>query len=690
MQNRRVFLSILSTLALTPFAPAQTSESHAATPVAATAPTSVPALVPYASSALAEDSKPLSGEVSMSFLVFKDEHGGEPLFAETQTVTIDSTGHYKVQLGAANPSGLPADLFSNGEARWLEVQIAGQKPQSRVLLSSVPYALKAADAATLGGLPASAFVLAGSQLSALATAGAAAVSPDASSGVTTPGGTANYVPLFTSGSTLANSQIYDAGTGVGIGDIPNKYAKLDVNGEMIMRGNMQVTRAGNATAAKGYPSYGFEFFSNAINSSTGKSDNPYFSLQSEPTGNNTAAPSATFNLLFANNGSAAAETGLYINPNGTIHFSPSQSFPGSVTSVAISPPSSDFNITSGPVTGSGTLSFAWTVAPSVGIVANAIVKRDGQGNAFANILSANQVDSYGPMFVAQSLTADGPASFAQTVGIGTTSPQAELNLNRNGTANADALLLGSTSSKGLQLRDDGTGVDIESIGVPLYQNFATFEPIYLNPNAGTVFVHDTTQAGPGDGTTLPALYVGANPNSTDGFPIGSADYSARFGGLVEIDGGVASPSVVTRMDHPLDPANKFLVHTAINSSEALNQYSGNVTTDDQGSATVLLPDWFEAENTDFRYQLTVISGQFAQAVIVQKVAGHRFVISTNVPRVEVSWLLTARRNDLYIKAHPMVAEQEKPINERGTYRHPELYGQPKQKTAAENARPLSH
>ena len=252
--------------------------------------------------------------------------GGEPLWAETQTVSPDAAGRYDVYLGAGNTSGLPADLFGTGEARWLEVQVAGEQPQPRVLLVSVPYALKAADAATLGGLPASAFVLAGSQVATLATAGAAAVSPDSSSTVTTPGGTKNYIPIFTGSNTIASSEIYDTGTSVGIGDIPNAGAKLDVNGTMIMRGNMTVSRTGNATSSKGYPSYGFDFYSNVYNSSTKGTDNPHFQLQSEPVGNNSSNTGATFNFLYSNHGSTPAETGLSINSSGVINFASGQTF----------------------------------------------------------------------------------------------------------------------------------------------------------------------------------------------------------------------------------------------------------------------------------------------------------------------------------------------------------------------------
>ena len=73
-----------------------------------------------------------------------------------------------------------------------------------------------------------------------------------------------------------------------------------------------------------------------------------------------------------------------------------------------------------------------------------------------------------------------------------------------------------------------------------------------------------------------------------------------------------------KIDHPLDPENKYLYHAAIESSEVLNLYSGNVTTNSNGDALVQLPDWFEALNKDFRYQLTVI-GSFAQAIVADKI-----------------------------------------------------------------------
>jgi hypothetical protein len=94
------------------------------------------------------------------FALYKDQQGGAALWQETQNVTLDASGRYTVQLGSSLSGGLPLDVFTSGEARWLGVHADGEPEQPRVLLLSVPYALKAADAETVGGLPPSAFMLA--------------------------------------------------------------------------------------------------------------------------------------------------------------------------------------------------------------------------------------------------------------------------------------------------------------------------------------------------------------------------------------------------------------------------------------------------------------------------------------------------------------------------------------------------
>src|ERR1700722_2499154 len=120
----------------------------------------VPRLVNFSGCARDAQGKAISGVTGITFAIYKDQYEGAPLWLETQNVNADARGNYTVQLGATKPAGLPLDVFSSGEARWLGVQVSGQAEQVRVLLLSVPYALKAADAETVGGLPASAFMLA--------------------------------------------------------------------------------------------------------------------------------------------------------------------------------------------------------------------------------------------------------------------------------------------------------------------------------------------------------------------------------------------------------------------------------------------------------------------------------------------------------------------------------------------------
>jgi hypothetical protein len=104
-----------------------------------------------------------------------------------------------------------------------------------------------------------------------------------------------------------------------------------------------------------------------------------------------------------------------------------------------------------------------------------------------------------------------------------------------------------------------------------------------------------------------------------------------------------------------------------------NIYDGTIVTDGGGIATVALPEWFEALNSDFRYQLTVI-GQFAQAIVSSEISNNAFVIQTDKPNVKVSWQVTGIRQDAWAKAHRIPVEAEKAQSDKGHYLHPELFG----------------
>ena len=118
----------------------------------------VPRLMRFSGVAKEAAGTPQSGVTDLTFSLYREEEGGEALWFETQTVVTDAQGRYSVLLGAMHPDGLPMDLFTSGEARWLGVSVGRLPEQARVLLVAVPYALKAADADTLGGKPATAFV----------------------------------------------------------------------------------------------------------------------------------------------------------------------------------------------------------------------------------------------------------------------------------------------------------------------------------------------------------------------------------------------------------------------------------------------------------------------------------------------------------------------------------------------------
>ncbi len=135
-----------------------------------------------------------------------------------------------------------------------------------------------------------------------------------------------------------------------------------------------------------------------------------------------------------------------------------------------------------------------------------------------------------------------------------------------------------------------------------------------------------------------------------------------------------------RIDHPLDPANRYLIHYSAEGPEPLNLYTGIVVTDQRGYAVVQLPDYFSEINRDPRYQLTVIddSDDFVLAKVVSEIEGNQFVIRTSKPFVKVSWEVKAVRNDLWARWKGAPVEVEKPAHERGRYQHPALYAQPKE------------
>jgi hypothetical protein len=279
------------------FAPALLAQSpdsanqSAASPAASAA--EVPRLIKFSGTLLDAQDRPMAGPVGVTFALHAQQTGGAALWMETQNVTPDAHGNYTVLLGANSANGVPAELFASGEARWLEVQVERQAEQPRVLLVSVPYALKAKDAETLGGRPASAFLttetLAGNSAgTAVATPNSSTARPSskapstpknaasapqpavACTSVTSDGtATTNSVAKFTTACTIQNSAITETGGNVGIGTATPIRA-LDIEGgtntSVLVRGpgthNVQLT--GDTSSGRlGQDLAGFFFASDA-------------------------------------------------------------------------------------------------------------------------------------------------------------------------------------------------------------------------------------------------------------------------------------------------------------------------------------------------------------------------------------------------------------------------------------------
>jgi hypothetical protein len=369
---RVVMLSLSMVLLCGLFSAARQSATTAAN-------ATVPPLIPFSSVATDEGGSSLSGVVNLTFSLYAAQQGGAPLWTETQNnIQLDATGHYSVQLGITQLNGVPTTLFTTGEARWLGVRIAEQVEQPRVLLLSVPYALKAGDAATIGGLPPSAFVLAAPPSSSPAVtpldAGATLQSsaPPPTGGPVTGTGTLNFLPLWDSTSDIISSVVFQSATSpfkIGI-NTTTPATTLDVKGSGTIRGTLSLPATGTATATKSANSQPMTLAASAFNTTSGKATAETFQLQAEPVGNDTPTNSATLNLLFGSGTTKPAETGLNIASTGVITFNAAQTFPNTITGITTAP-------------GSGLIGGATSGTPSLSLLNNCNTNQVLQWNGTA-------------------------------------------------------------------------------------------------------------------------------------------------------------------------------------------------------------------------------------------------------------------------------------------------------------------
>lgn len=245
------------------------------------------------------------------------------------------------------------------------------------------------------------------------------------------------------------------------------------------------------------------------------------------------------------------------------------------------------------------------------------------------------------------------------VGVGVADPQARLHVQ---AAGADAAVLGVTGANTGALRGRNTG---RGPGVAGSAASGTGVTGSSESGRGVCGQSDT---GPG--------VVAVSNEGTAFVAMGAEGGAGHFIGDVFVQGTLRKNGGQFVIDHPLDPANRYLNHAFVESAEMKNLYDGVVELDERGEAEIALEDWCEALNQDFRYQLTPIGGPAPDLHVARELSGNRFAIAGGEPRMRVSWQLTGVRHDPYALAHPLEVDEEKPEQERGYYLSPDLYDQP--------------
>jgi hypothetical protein len=244
-------------------------------------------------------------------------------------------------------------------------------------------------------------------------------------------------------------------------------------------------------------------------------------------------------------------------------------------------------------------------------------------------------------------------SFVGRVGVNT--PAGALELDVNGRINV---------ASGVIQKDLSAGVVTATTDLGLYSQVAGGWVRFVTNNAQFAWFTDS-----GAGTT-PRMVLSPTGN-------------------LNVSGSLAKAGGSFKIDHPLDPENKYLYHSFVESPDMMNIYNGNVTTDASGYAVITLPDYFEALNRDFRYQLTVLDdseNDFILAKVYRKIgvdAPRQFTIRTSMPGIEVSWQVTGIRQDAWAQKNRIPNSIDKPAAEKGTLLHPEAFGKPASPAAAD-------
>ena len=595
------------------------------------------------------EGRPLDHMAEISFVIYDNPITGKPLWSEVHRDVVVSKGQFSVVLGQSPYDPRPIDLPFDRQY-WLGISVnADPEMTPRQPLTSAPYAFRAMMADSAASVASS----------AIPDGAITAVKLDTayvkSAGDTMTGG----LNLPANGLTVGGDQlVVAAGGNVGIGSTApaeklEVAGNLKVNGNlilpftnptsgMIMVGNTRMMHiqddanffaginAGNTTAnSNTYTFYGNTGIGGGVlsNITTGtyNTGSGWLSLSALATGTrNSAYGYQTLKSNKASYNTAIGSRALEDNTDGNYN-------------VAVGDRALEDNTIGSNNTAIGAYA-GYTFTP-----ANANLS--GSNNTFIGIRSGP-----GTTVQLENATAIGAdalvsqsnslvlGSTGVKVGIGTSTPTESLDVMGNiRTNNKDIILRGNGDiGHGLGWYGNGFGRQFKTT------DFAE-GPILYGYNHGAL--------GTSSGNGAIALKWHSD-------------------GSINVTGLLTKASGSFKIDHPLEPRDKYLYHSFVESPDMMNIYNGNITTDAAGFATVELPAWFEALNREFRYQLTVI-GQFAQAIVAKEIGNGKFTVQTDKPQVKVSWQVTGIRKDPYAEKNRIQVEEEKPASEKGSCLHAE-------------------
>ncbi len=596
------------------------------------------------------------GDYSVTFRIYDDAAGGTVLWSETQVVALED-GVFSAQLGSATPLTLAFDI-----PYWISLQVGAEPELTRLAFTSTPYAFRAVVADSLAG----------------GGGGGDITAVIASNGLT--GGAASGDATLTVG----------AGPGLTVEPDLVRLAEPYLSGEAYDGRFVNEAQANSITSAMVTP---------AMVSSIAGVENDGGDIDL------IAGTGITITPDNANNRITFTASGSGIGGSGTADYLPK--FTGSSTigsstvyddgsAVGIGTTSPDARLS----VSESTSGIAFEAITHYGDTAARTVNFERTAAIFAN----NDL-----LQLKVPATASENAQFIECEA-GNGGIQFRVHTNGDTEVHGDLAVDGTHDVVSHGMRAGSFETDLQSSGVHAlyaeytgagqYDNIAVygkstpaegygyggkFEGGYYGVYGRANSTGNGSQygvrafAGNGSGLNFGVRGTAAGPGSNFGVYGealgGETNWAGWFAGDLMVTGTLSKGAGSFQIDHPLEPEDKYLYHSFVESPDMMNVYNGNVVLDGNGQARVQMPDWFEALNRDFRYQLTPI-GAPADLYILQEMLGNEFAIAGGAPGMKVSWQVTGIRQDPYAQAHRIPVEQDKPVHERGKYLHPDLYGQP--------------